>query len=377
MSTGTVHPAVERADGLIELKRYDEAEALLGQRLVEDPDDIRAWTKLALCFVRSEQHAKALTATDRALAIDPEDVGGLIMRSHALRGIGGTRWQESEGVLREAIRLAPDYWYAYALLADVVWRIRLVRIGQTGGGQITAEQMQAPLQEAGDIAMEALRLGPEEVYAHEVAWQIADLAGNSTVADQLDHAILRLDPNHPYAVARQTRKAASAPGVKPREAATLYADALAAAPDSRPMRDGLDDASYRMLRGIRWIALLCLAVIAASGLDLFPTDGETPRDLPVSLGQRLWFLVPMSALWAVGALLRYRRLRAGVRINIRSLIRRRVWPRVVLAQAAWTMLCTLLMAEIPWTERTVPQVLFWAGLVPTAATIWFDRNKKG
>ncbi|MEV7190431.1 tetratricopeptide repeat protein [Streptomyces sp. NPDC093510] len=371
----TVHPAVERADGLIELKRYEEAEALLGQRLVEDPDDVRAWTKLALCHVRAEQHEKALDATDRALALDPEDVGGLIMRSHALRGIGGTRWQESEGVLREAIRLAPDYWYGYALLADVVWRIRLVRIGQAGGGTITAEQMEGPLREAGDLAMEALRLGPEELHAYEVAWQIADLASNSTVADQLDHAILRLDPSHPYALARQTKKAASTPGVKAAQAATLYADALAAAPDSRPMQQGLDDASYRMLRGIRWIALFCLALIAASGLDLVVTEGETPRDLPVPLGQRLWFLVPMSALWAVGALLRYRRLRAGVRINIRSLIRRRKWPRIVLAQAAWAMLCTLLIAEIPWTERTVPQALFWAGLIPTIATIWFDRKK--
>ncbi|MFF1376140.1 tetratricopeptide repeat protein [Streptomyces sp. NPDC058308] len=375
MSTDTVHPAVERADGLIELKRYEEAEALLGQRLAEDPDDIRAWAKLALCHVRAEQHEKALEATDRALALDPEDVGALMMRAHALRGLGGGRWQESESVLREAIRLAPEYWYAYAFLADVVWRIRLVRIGQAGGGTITAAQMEAPLREAGDLAMEALRLGPEEVYAHEVAWQIADLASNSTVADQLDHAILRLDPNHPYALARQTQKAAAAPGVRATEAATLYADALAAAPDSRTMRQGLDDASYRMLRGIRWLALLCLALTAA-GLDVFVTEGETPRDLPVSLGQRLWFLVPMTAIWAVGALLRYRRLRAGIQINLRSVIHRRKWPRVVLAQAAWAMLCALLLAEVPWSERAVPQALFWAGLVPTLATVWFDRKKK-
>ncbi|MEU6822433.1 tetratricopeptide repeat protein [Streptomyces atriruber] len=375
MSADTVHPAVERADGLIELKRYDEAEALLGQRLAEDPEDIRAWTKLALCHVRAEQHEKALEATDRALALDPEDVGGLIMRAHALRGIGGTRWQESEGVLREAIRLAPEYWYSYALLADVVWRIRLVRQGQANGGTLSKQDMEAPMREAADLAMEALRLGPEELYAHEVARQIAELASNTTVADQLDHAILRLDPSHPYALARQTEKAANTPGVKATEAATLYADALAAAPDSRTMQDGLDDASYRMLRGIRWLALLCLALVAA-GLDVFVTEGETPRDLPVSLGQRIWFLVPMAAIWAVGALLRYRRLRAGIQINIRSVIRRRTWPRVVLAQAAWAMLCALLLAEVPWSERTVPQVLFWAGLVPTAATIWFDRKKK-
>jgi hypothetical protein len=47
----------------------------------------------------------------------------------------------------------------------------------------------------------------------------------------------------------------------------------------------------------------------------------------------------------------------------------------VLAQAAWAMLCALVISQVPWTERTLPQILFWAGLVPTLATIWFDRRK--
>jgi hypothetical protein len=209
-----------------------------------------------------------------------------------------------------------------------------------------------------------------------VAWLIADMAGNRTVADQLDEAILRLDPQHEQALARRTKKAATAPGVKAGEAATLYADALAAAPDSAPMRSGLDDASYRLLRGIRWLALLCVA-LAGVGVDLFATEGETQRELPLPLGQRLWDLVPMAVVWTLGALLRYRRLRAGVRVNLRSLLRRRTWPRVALAQAAWAMVCALLIIQIPWTERTVPQMLFWAGLLPTVATMWFDRGKEG
>ncbi|MFM9557912.1 hypothetical protein ACKI19_37265 [Streptomyces caniscabiei] len=85
----------------------------------------------------------------------------------------------------------------------------------------------------------------------------------------------------------------------------------------------------------------------------------------------------MAAIWALGALLRYRRLRNGIRINLRSLIRRRRWPRIVLAQAAWAMLCALLIAQLPWSDRTVPQILFWTGLLPTAATILFDRKRRG
>ncbi|MFI6649882.1 tetratricopeptide repeat protein [Streptomyces sp. NPDC050529] len=371
--TTTLHPAVERADLLIDIKRYEEARELLAQRLAEDPEDIRAWVELARSHVEDkEDGAKALEATEQALALNSQDIGALLMHARALR-VGG-RFPETEGVLREVIRLVPDYWFGYARLADWLWRIRMIQSGQGNGGEIRREDFSAALRESDLIAQEAIRLGPEQVYAYEVARLIADMSADRSAVDRLDEAILRLDPQHEPALARQTTKAATAPGVKAKEAATLYADALASAPGSAPMRQGLDVASYRLLRGVRWLALLCLA-LAAAGIDLFATDGETQRELPLVLGQRLWDLVPMAAVWVLGALLRYRRLRAGIRVNLHSLIRRFTWSRVVLGQAAWAMLCALLITQIPWTERTVPLVLFWVGLVPAVATMWFDRPK--
>lgn len=370
-----LHPAVERADLLIDLKRYEEARELLARRIAEEPEDIRAWVELARSHLGDkESGAKALEATERALALDAEDIGALLMHARAMR-VGG-RFPETEGVLREVIRLAPDYWFGYALLADWLWRIRSISSGQANGGQVGREDLMTALREADLIAQQAIRLGPEEVYAYEVARLIAEMAANRSVADQMDEAILRLDPQHEQALARRTKKAATAPGIKAAEAATLYADALASTPGSAPMQRGLDEASYRLLRGVRWLALLCLA-LAAAGIDLFVTDGETQRELPLALGQRLWDLVPMAVVWALGALLRYRRLRVGIRVNLRSLIRRWAWPRVVLGQAVWAMLCALLITQIPWTQRTVPLVFFWAGLVPAVATMWFDRPKAG
>ncbi|MHC3458653.1 hypothetical protein [Streptomyces flavovirens] len=371
--TATLHPAVERADLLIDLKRCEEARELLAGRLAEDPEDIRAWVELARSHLGDEKDgAKALEATEQALALDAEDIGALTMHAHALRRAG--RFPETEGVLREVIRLAPDNWHGYALLANWLWRIRWIRSGQANGGTARREDMAVGLREADALAQEAIRLAPEEVYAYEVALLIAEMSGDRTAVDQLDEIILRLDPQHEEALTRRTKKAATAPGVKATQAATLYADALASTPGSAPMRRGLDEASYRLLRGIRWLALLCLA-FAAVGIDLFATEGETQRELPLVLGQRLWDLVPMAVVWALGALLRYRRLRAGIRVNLHSLVRRRVWPRVVLGQAAWAMLCALLITQIPWTQRTVPLALFWAGMVPTVATLWFDRKK--
>ncbi|MER6978383.1 hypothetical protein [Streptomyces carpinensis] len=70
-----------------------------------------------------------------------------------------------------------------------------------------------------------------------------------------------------------------------------------------------------------------------------------------------------------------RKLRAGVRITLSSLIRRHVWPRIVLGQAAWAVICALLITQVPWTRRSVPAVVFRAGLLPTFASVWFDRRK--
>ncbi|AZS75026.1 hypothetical protein DDE74_32570 [Streptomyces lydicus] len=372
-----LNSAVEQAQALFDFERYEQARAVLAQHLAENPDDRRAWIEIGHCHLKTEQPEQALHAADEALKLAPEDFFALILRAKALTCIPDRAWRAAEPVLREAVRADPHHWYGYTMLADAVCRMSMVRYVQANGSRFPPPHERAHvLREAADLAAEALRLGPEEIYAHEIAHQIATFSLNTTVADQLDHAILRLDPTHTEALARQTQKAANAPGVKAARAADLYATGLAAAPDSAEMQRGLDQATYRMLRGVRWLALLCVGLAGAMlDLDMFVREGEVARELPLPLGQRLWYLVPVTAIWIVGALLRYRRRRAGVQLNVRSLIRRRRWPRIVLAQAAWAMLCALLIAQIPWEERMLPQILFWAGLAPTFATIWFDRKK--
>ncbi|MFE0378903.1 tetratricopeptide repeat protein [Streptomyces inhibens] len=370
-----LNSAVEQAQALIDFERYDQARALLSQHLAEDPGDMGAWIKIGYCHLNTEQPEQALHAADEALKLAPEDFGALILRAQAMtRGPNGS-WREVEPVLREAVRVDPQHWFGYAKLADAVSRMSLLRYVQASGvNDLRNHDLGHVMREASDLVTEALRLGPEEVYAHEVALQIANWSSNVTLADQLERAILRLDPTHAEALTAQTHRAANAPGVKAAQAADLYATGLAATPDSPEMQRGLDQATYRMLRGVRWLALLCVG-LAGAGMDLFAVEGEVQRELPLPLGQRLWDLVPMTAIWLVGALLRYRRRRAGVRLNVQSLIRRRRWARIVVAQAAWAMLCALLITQVPWMDRPLPQVLFWAGLAPTFATIWFDRKK--
>jgi hypothetical protein len=83
----------------------------------------------------------------------------------------------------------------------------------------------------------------------------------------------------------------------------------------------------------------------------------------------------MVAIWGFGALLRYYRMRKGVQLNIRSLVRRGRWARIALGQAALTTLCALLISQIPWTGRSVPEFLFWVGLVVPLSTMAYDRRK--
>ncbi|MEJ3746846.1 tetratricopeptide repeat protein [Actinomycetes bacterium KLBMP 9797] len=351
---------VERADALIDLGRHDEAAALLGRRLAEDPDDVRAWTKLSRCRLAAKDAEQALSAIEEALRRAPEDINALYLHAAVLRRANhlevAERWQKAEASLRTALRLDPQNSPVHAALGEFVLYYPHRRA------------------EALELAREAVRLDPEDVRAYEALWLAAAAASDPETYRWALRQVLRVDPTNGRALMLVSGQEANQPGVTAGRAAEIYADALAVHPDSPGLRMDLDRATYRLLRGVRWLALVCLAAAGAM-IDLFPTDGEAVRELPVPLGNRLWVLCVMAVIWAFGAWRRYRRLRAGVRLNVRSLVRRGKWARIVLGQAAWTMLCALLITLPPWTDHTVPQVLFWAGLLPTLSTIWFDRRK--
>lgn len=350
------HATLTQVDGLIELERYGEAKALLNRRLAEDPGDVRAWVKLGRCLLGEEEPQSAVEATTEAVRLAPEDSGALYMRAYALRA--AKRLPEAEESAREAIRCAPEWWGSYRLLAEIL-------CFQPGKGNFS---------EGVDMAEEAIRLAPEEVDAYETLWKIAAVARDREAMDALEHHILRLDPHHEIALSQQLAKSAKASGATDSQAADMYAHALAAVPGSGWLRDSLDHAVYRMLRGTRWLALLCL-VIAGAMMDTFPAEPDEAPELPLPLATRLWICALMVAVWGFGAWRRYRKLSTGVQLNVRSLARRSRWIRIVLGQASIAMFCALLIALIPWTDRSMPQILFVAGLLPTLCTIWFDKKK--
>ncbi|MFJ7156463.1 tetratricopeptide repeat protein [Streptomyces sp. NPDC101118] len=352
MSGTSLHPRVEQALELYGMERREEALALVDRRLAEAPDDHEAWTTRARCLTALGRQEEGLDAADQALKLEPELADGHFMRGFALRRL--SRLPEAEQSQREAIRLAPELWGPRAQRAEM-----LIFVG-------TKEEA---LQEA----LEAVRLGPDVVDTWHTMYKVAAFNSRSALVEESVRQMLRIDPADQLAVSHVTDREVRKPGTSAARAADLYAGALATAPGSQSLRADLDRAVYRMLRGTRWLALLCL-VMAAVTVGVFPTGGGA-KELPVHPGTRLWALALMALVWGFGAWRRYRRLRTGARLTVRSLVRRSFWARVVLGQATWATLCALLLVALPWSGRTVPQVLFWLALVPNLLSMTHDRDK--
>ncbi|MYS84985.1 tetratricopeptide repeat protein [Embleya scabrispora] len=353
------HPLSARAHALMELDRHEEAGELLARRVAEDPSDTRAWVRLAYVHLKLGHDEEVVAASDAALAVAPEDYEALLVRVYGLRKL--SRGEEAEAAARAAIGVAPDLWQAHAALSEAL------------------NSWQPRWPEAFEAACTAVRLGPEAVGAHWALWKASLLVGRNDVRTRAVREVLRIDPQNAWALgelADHAKHAAARPaligaGAKLPAAADAAADALAADPTSERLRADVDTAVFRMLRGTRWIALLCLVIAALAG-RVFPT-GDDPTALPAPLGIRLWALTLMGIAWVLGAWRRYRRLRTGVKLSMWSLIRRVGWARLVLIQTAWCTLTAVLIVTIPWTGRLVPQILFWVSLVPTLLTVRLER----
>ncbi|WP_137989372.1 tetratricopeptide repeat protein [Streptomyces vilmorinianum] len=351
----TTHPQVQQARLLYEMCRPEQSHELIGRRLAEDPDDHQAWVVLGQCLLTLGRPSEALAAGLESLRLEPEYLDAHFVRGVALRRLG--RLPEADAAQRQAIRIDPDAWGPRRQLAELLL-------------ELAPDRPEEALREA----REAVRIGPDEAQPWETMYRVASFHERTETAEEAVRQLLRIDPTHTVAVTVSTEREAARPGTSAAKAADTYAAGLAAAPGSDQLRKELDKAVYRMLRGTRWLALLCL-VMAGVTADIFPSDGQEPKELPIHLGTRLWAVCLMAAVWGFGAWRRYRRMRTGAQLTVRALVRREFWPRVVLGQATLATLCALLIVAVPWTDRLVPQILFWLGLVPNLLSITHDRDK--
>jgi Flp pilus assembly protein TadD len=83
--------AVNRADSLVELGRYDEAVAVLHDALVADPHDVHALGLLTVALTRLDRHQEAVAAAGRLVAAAPDHAVAHRLMSVALQGAGDKR----------------------------------------------------------------------------------------------------------------------------------------------------------------------------------------------------------------------------------------------------------------------------------------------
>ncbi len=106
---------VRRAEGLIDLRRFDEAVTMLGQAIAIDPDRAETWCLLSRAQLGMHDNEAALLSARRAFALDPGLEWPYRLASVSLSRL--RRHKEATEAARSAIRQAPNSWQGYVQLA--------------------------------------------------------------------------------------------------------------------------------------------------------------------------------------------------------------------------------------------------------------------
>src|SRR5579863_762942 len=106
----TIHPRDPKAIYLlgmiaVETGRLDRAESCFVEALAQSPNQAAFHNGLALPWARQERFAEALACHERALALEPQNVGAIVGRAQALAALGD--FIAAEWTLRAAADLAP------------------------------------------------------------------------------------------------------------------------------------------------------------------------------------------------------------------------------------------------------------------------------
>ncbi|MEO9152703.1 MAG: tetratricopeptide repeat protein [Lapillicoccus sp.] len=233
------HPAAPRAERLLDLRRPDEALALLGPALAERPDDAALLTSAAYAWLLKGDDGQAATMARRASAADPHDDRALRIQASALLHLGDAH--QAAGLAYRAVQLAPHAHITHLLYARCL-------------GRIPGAHEQAWAE-----AMRTVELAPNDPSAHVLVAELAYPAENvvnpyalDIAEDALQHA-LRLDPQNSTAMndlarvrLRRSRRIGAMSG---------FSDALTADPHNETALHNTGVVLGGFLRPAHWMIL--------------------------------------------------------------------------------------------------------------------------
>jgi len=164
-----------RASAMLDVRRFDEASALLARVVSAEPESSRAWCLMARAHLGAERYTEAITAANRAVALDPAEEWPHRLASNALVHLG--HHGDALRAAHEACRLAPGYWQTHVCVAQAALAAHRFGI-------------------AADAASRARALAPNEPDVHFLSGKVSlarsDLAG----AREHQERALALDPAH-------------------------------------------------------------------------------------------------------------------------------------------------------------------------------------
>jgi len=107
---------------LYHAERFEEAEVTFERASIFQQDSFKIWEGLGLTCMRIRKYPDAVTALQRAIAIEPEKPQALNNLAAALMHTGDN--EAAEKHLKKCISLAPDYQVAWENLIDVYERLK-------------------------------------------------------------------------------------------------------------------------------------------------------------------------------------------------------------------------------------------------------------
>lgn len=251
------HLALERAEGLCELRRYEDALALLSRAVASDPDNPHAWCLMAQAQLGLDRYREALRAAETAIPLAPDEEWPHRLASVALQGLGN--YVQSARAAKEAARLAPYTWQAHVRLAQAsirAWRLEEARAGSD----------------------RALALAPDEADVHVAVGAVAAAAGHRGEAENHFRRALAIEPDNAAAhneLARLHLKhahAANPAGLA--RAAEGFATAVRSDPRAAVSRHNLDLVVREFLGRATYGVWLGTYLLARLGRVISPAVGR-------------------------------------------------------------------------------------------------------
>jgi hypothetical protein len=249
-----------RAEALIELRRFDEAVAVLSRAMSIDHDSPRGWCLLAQAQLGLLNPEAALQSAGRAVSLAPDLEWAHRLASLALSRLG--RHGDAVGAARESVRLDPGGWRGLTRLAQALI-------------PATSDRHEARL-----TAARAQEAAPLIADTHIAVGFVEAAAGQRKAAVAAYHKALEIDPDNTVAhneLARLHLRAGTAGGLA--RAAMGFATAVQTDPRASVSRHNLDVTVGTFLA--RAAGLLLVVALIARGFGFSGTVGA--RLAPVAL----------------------------------------------------------------------------------------------